>query len=295
MKKALVLIAAGALFATAVYALPDYEPFADATAGGGTTYAVGANLIGQTNAQGQTWYQAGPISTTLSKIVAGNLSYGELPASQGNSVNFGGTGESARLNLNGGTITSGTIYYSFLLQITAVSSANTGAAGLVWAGFNNALGSQSGTPSVMAAQIKTKMLTSSTFALGTSKASTVASDCVWDPITRSVGDTLFVVGSYTLNSGSSSDDVSQMWINPAIGSATPPAATLTASTGGDISSGLIASFVLENRDVKESSGIMDELRFGTWADVTAVPEPSTVVLAGFGALALVSWYRARRC
>jgi hypothetical protein len=150
----------------------------------------------------------------------------------------------------------------------------------------------------MAAQIKTKMLTSSTFALGTSKASTVASDCVWDPITRSVGDTLFVVGSYTLNSGSSSDDVSQMWINPSsstFGDPSAPAYTLQATTGGDITSGWIASFVLENRDAKESSGIMDELRFGTWADVTAVPEPSTVVLAGFGALALVSWYRARRC
>jgi hypothetical protein len=56
----------------------------------------------------------------------------------------------------------------------------------------------------------------------------------------------------------------------------------------------IVSFVLFDRNAIEPSGTLDEVRIGTWADVTAVPEPSTVVLAGFGALALVSWYRARR-
>jgi hypothetical protein len=62
----------------------------------------------------------------------------------------------------------------------------------------------------------------------------------------------------------------------------------------------IASFAIFDRNANEpKSGLNDELRIGlTWADVTptpsSIPEPSTVVLAGFGALALVSWYRARR-
>ncbi len=35
-----------------VLALPDYDPFADATAGLGTAYTTGASLIGQVNAAG---------------------------------------------------------------------------------------------------------------------------------------------------------------------------------------------------------------------------------------------------
>ena len=305
MKKTFVLIAAGALFATAVYALPDYDPFADATGSGGTSYTVGANLIGQKNALGQTWYQAGPTATgtmTISKIVAGNLSYGGLAASQGNSVNFGGLGESARLNLNsdGSSITSGTLYYSFILQISSVSAANTGASGMLWTGFNNTAGSQTTTPSVIATQVETKTVGSG-FQVGLSKASTVAANIAWDPTTRNVGDTMFIVGSYTFNPGTGID-VAQLWLNPSsstLGLASAPTPTLTSSAGGNISGNAIATFVLENRSALEPFGTMDEVRVGTsWADVTPVPEPvpepSTVVLAGFGLLALVSCYRARR-
>jgi hypothetical protein len=114
----------------------------------------------------------------------------------------------------------------------------------------------------------------------------------WDTTTRSINSTFFIVGSYTFNP-STSDDVSQLWINPTIGSATAPSADLSATGGSDLST--IASFVLCDRIASEPSGTFDELRIGaSWADVTAVPEPSSMVLAGFGALTLVSWYRARR-
>jgi len=58
--------------------VPFFDPFADATANGGTSYATGANLIGQSNKTLFTaWYSRG--STTGSSVqptnVAGNLSY----------------------------------------------------------------------------------------------------------------------------------------------------------------------------------------------------------------------------
>ena len=69
MKTSLALIAAG-MFTASVYALPDYEPIADATASVGTSYTLGTALIGQIDALGQTWYQAGPVNATQPKIVA---------------------------------------------------------------------------------------------------------------------------------------------------------------------------------------------------------------------------------
>ena len=75
-------------------------------------------------------------------------------------------------------------------------------------------------------------------------------------------------------------------------------ADLTASTGADIALSQVASFLLMDRSASQLGGTMDELRLGTsWGDVTGVvaaPEPSTLALGGFGALALVSLYRARR-
>ena len=280
------------MLSVSVYAFPDYEPFADATGSGGTSYTVGDSLIGQINAQGQTWYQAGPVNATHPTIAAGNLTYAGLPASQGNSVSFGGTGESARLNTSS-IVGSGTIYFSFILDVTSIAGLST--SGVFWAGFNNSAGSQTGTPSVVATRVYTKT-SGSGFVLGVDKNSGSTSDWYWDTTTRNVGDTLFLVGAYTMNSASTSDNVSELWINPTIGSDTPPPATLTAATGGDITLGQVASFVLFDRSAAQPSGTIDELRIGTsWADVTGVPEPSTAALVGLGFLALLSRHRwARR-
>src|ERR1700749_2737921 len=90
MCKSLPIIALG-LIATSLQAQPslghaDFDPFADASTSGGTTYAVGATLIGQTNAQGLAWVAAGP-GTNLNQptIASGNLTIAGLPAPTGNS------------------------------------------------------------------------------------------------------------------------------------------------------------------------------------------------------------------
>ncbi len=290
MKRLLTFIAVGT-FSTSVFAFPDYDPFADATGSGGTSYAVGANLVGQTDAQGQTWFQAGPASATTPKITAGNLTYAGLPVSQGNSVSFGGNGQSARLNTSS-VVGTGTIYYSFILDVTGITGLST--SGVFWAGFNNSVGSQATTPTTVATRLYTKT-SGSGFVLGVDKNSSSTSDWYWDTTTRNVGDTLFIVGAYELNSGTTTDDVSYLWINPTVGSLTAPAPTLTAATGADITLGQVASFVLFDRSTAQPSGVIDELRIGTsWADVTGVPEPTTTALAGLGILALISRYRRGR-
>src|ERR1039458_6424415 len=89
MNRSLLLLAF-AMFTVSAYALPDYEPFADATGAGGTAYAPGANLGGQVNAQSLTWADVGTTTTGNSiTINSGNLFVPGLAPSLGNSIFFG--------------------------------------------------------------------------------------------------------------------------------------------------------------------------------------------------------------
>ena len=242
------------------------EPFAPAI----TSYAVGANLVGQTNAAGLTWAAAGP-SGANTVIAAGNLTVPGLAASTGNSISFGvSTGPCDRFGFPN-NFTSGTVYYSFAFRVDDLGSLNT--SGGFFAAFNNSTGPQSGNPTSVGACTQTR-LSGSGFNVGL-KGATAGS--VFDTNVYSVGQTVFAVGSYTFNSGSTTDDVANLWINPdrsSFGSASQPAPTLTTTTGGDISSGTIASFVFfrrnnSNTGLEPAAMTADELRIGTnWASVT---------------------------
>ena len=298
----------GALFVTAsispVFALPDYEPFADASGSGGTTYTPGANLVGQTDAQANSWFQAGSANPTFT-IASGNLSYTGLPPSTGNSVSLGTQNNIAARFAMGSAINSGSLYYSFLLKVTDIGT-TLGSGGGFIAGFNNTgAASQTGSPTVLGARLLIKNIGGGTgYQLGLSKASSSASDFQFggSPTTFSTSDTVLIVGAYDINVlATAGDDSSRMWINPNsadFGAAVAPSATLTASTGADmITSGSIQSFLLYGRGttLAPNAMIVDELRIGSsWADVTSVPEPATATLAGLGLCVLISAYRLRK-
>ena len=269
-----------------------YEPLADATSSGGTAYTPGANLTGQTNAQGLPWYVAGSSDTGPQPVIsAGSLSVPGLALASGNSVTCGNTspdGAAPRLGL-GSTFTVGTLYYSFAFRLTHLASLGTGAKLL--AGFNNSTGSQSGQPTVYGAQFLVR-LSGSGYNVGLSKIAST----VWDTVVHTVGATLFVVGSYTLNTGTTSDDTSAMWINPpftTFGAPAAPAPTLTSTAGNDISSQVIRSFLLRDAGATEPVVMLDELRIGTsWASVTPpapVPARPTLTAARAGSQIVLSW------
>jgi autotransporter-associated beta strand protein len=110
-----------------------YEPF-DYTVGaalGGS----GTSPIGQTNTTyNATWYgrQTGTSynATTDSSILSGSLAYTGLAASGGNSVSLGRTTAQTALNsdsiqLPGGPISSGAVYYSMLMKLNDMSGLAT--------------------------------------------------------------------------------------------------------------------------------------------------------------------------
>jgi len=284
MKQLLLLISLS-LFSLSASALSDYEPFADSTGSGGTSYLTGANLIGQVNATAHPWFQAGPAGNPQPTIAAGDLTVpGLFSTGGGQSAAFGGNGQSARINLSVGSggFTTGSVYFSFAMKLTDLSALTTN--GTFWAGFNNSQGTQTTTPGTVVTRVMTRSATNG-FNLGLQEGSqTVLGSLVWDSNVYTTSDTIFLFGSYTFGPGTG-DDVSQLWINPNVstfGAASAPGGALISNGGTDIAR--VASFVLYDRAANEPSGAVDDLRFGlTWADVTPpVPEPFSIAFGAIG-------------
>lgn len=251
-----------------------FDPFAPAI----TSYSANSNLISQTNAAGQYWTQAGPTSgmTNQPTIQSNSLSFAGLAESLGNSVKFGSNGTSARFNL-GTNSTAGTWYFSFICRLADISTLNS--SGVFWAGFNNSSGTQTTTPTTVGTRIVTRSATGG-YNIGLDKSSGQSGSFVFDPAVHTTSDVIFLVGSYTFNSGTTSNDVAQLWINPSpagFGLADAPAATLTNSAGTDLDQ--LASFVFFNRNSAEPAIIYaDELRIGTsWPSVTP-PDTTPIVI-----------------
>ncbi len=273
-----VLLSSNAFLNVAVPPPLAYEPFAPALTG----YVPGQNLIGQTNAEGRRWTQAGPDAglTNQPVVVGGNLLGGGLAGPRGHSVLFGGNGTSARFNL-GTNINSGSVFVSFLVRLADVTGLSP--TGVFWAGFNNSSGSQTTTPTSVGTRIIARAAPGG-FQIGLDKSSGQTGWFVFHPTVFSTNETLFLVGAYTFNPGSGTDDVAQLWINPppsSFGLGVPPPPTLTSTASNDLSQ--IASFVLFNRNAAEPARILaDELRIGqTWASVTPpaalLPSPALAI------------------
>src|SRR5215207_1302120 len=90
MKKTLLLLLSGCVLQQAA-ALPSFDPFADATALGGTGYDVGGPLTNHFNPTLlSAWYSRGGAFPGIQPtIVPGNLQYPGMTPSSGNSVSFG--------------------------------------------------------------------------------------------------------------------------------------------------------------------------------------------------------------
>ncbi len=262
-----------------LFPMPYCEPF---------NYPAGANVGGQTTPGFLTWDDvgtstAGPYVTA----VAGNLNVVGLAAATGNSIRFGGLGKSARFSFApSATVTGGTLYYSFSLKV--IDTNGLSSSGIFIAGFNNTAGTQANQPTVIGTRLYIRAAPGG-FNLGLAKNSSTSTDWVWDPRVFTTNQVIFLVGGYSFNPGSTTDDVSSLWINPSasnFGSGSPPASSLATASGNDISSSKIASFVFFQRDATEPAAMLaDELRIGpTWSSVTPPPAATVSMLTGLTTL-----------
>jgi len=195
-------------------------------------------------------------------ISSNSLNFTGLQSSTGNKVIFDGTGIDAGKDFT--SQNANTTYFSFLLNVTDLTTA-TNAAGGYQFGFVQGTGTSFG------ATIWTKRVDDNNYNIGINPRTTAA-NTVFSPTNYSINETYLVVGSYTFVDGTANDIVS-LWINPTPGGSQPsPIATATNTGGTDLTS--VSRFLVRQGSATDTPFIQfDELRIGTtWADVT--PEAS---------------------
>jgi len=223
----------------------------------GLDYTVGVNLSAQSG-----WTVNGTSGDEI-LISSGNLSYTGLPTSTGNKASFAGGGIDTYKSIE--PVTSGTVYYSFILKVTDIATA-TNAAGGYFTGF----ASNSTTFGGCAWLLRNSDLD---FKIGLSPRTSAPVATNFTSGVYTLNTEIFIVLSYQFNSASG-DDVVKMWINPSstdFGSATEPAASLTfTNTGGTDLSTISSFFIRQDSDGETPAIEMDELRVSTnWDDVTS--------------------------
>jgi hypothetical protein len=259
------------------FALPSFDPFADATANGGTTYVAGDALTNQSNPSlFSPWFPRGAsVPGTQPLIAAANLGYAQMPPSSGNSASFQPANSmSAALDLSLPSAHTNTVYASFLLKITDITAVpNTP--------VNNPFAAFGDDPSAtfipnQINRLGTRLLTRKVglgYVLGTSRSASTA-DYVYEPdaAAHNINDVLFVVMAFQREAAVRTNI--SVWINPPVssfGSNQPPTPTLIASTGlSSLNAGNARVFALLCQFTTAPTGVIDELRISTndWSFVT---------------------------
>jgi hypothetical protein len=249
----------------------------------GFDYTAPGNLGGNVNpSSGYTW---GPGNNAM-QVTSGDLSYAGLPDLGGNQLQLTwGPPSSAGSITNGyANVTSGTLYYSFLLDMTTLPSASS-----YLTSMNPGTSTPNGSTDALAFYFGTVTGGGGVrFGLRGGGASTA-----FTPSTSlySANNIYFVVLGYDFNGGVALNNLS-LYVNPTPGDSMPsPTLTLTPNT---VAAG-IDNIGFKIQSSPSGVFLVDDLRVGTtWADVTPAPEPSTFALAGLGMLGFALARRMRR-
>jgi hypothetical protein len=224
----------------------------------------------------QTGYSVNSASSDDILIANGNLSTDGLSASTGNKITFAGVGTDVAKAVV--TQTSGTVFYSFMMNVTNLGSLN--ATGGYFTGFGQ-------NTTTFGATVWTG-LDGTGYKIGINPKTSTSVNMVWASGTQTLNSTVFVVVSYEFvtNTG---NDIVNIWVNPSsstFGGATAPAASATATnlTGTDLT-GIYQVFIRQDSDTETPTMEMDELRIGTsWADVTPASAVADVTAPSFTAI-----------
>ena len=230
------------------------------------TYAAGQLLTNN------GWIAHSGAGTNPITVTAPGLTYaGHAGSGIGNAVTMTTSGEDDNKTFT--STSSGSVYFSFLVNVSAATATGDYCIGLL----------QSAT--IFPYRVYVKSDGAGGFYFGVSKAS--SAPVVYETTARSFGTTYFIAGKYTFNTATTTDDVVNLWVNPALGgtetAATIPNVTGTATDATSIS----AVYLRQGGATVASTQQVDAILVGTtWADVTpagaALPTLTATALTAFG-------------
>jgi PEP-CTERM motif len=240
----------------------------------GFNYTPGNDLQGLVNPGGNMW-TGGNSGLTIG---TGDLTYSGLQNISVNdlSVAWGSGGASINTFAN---VTSGSVYYSFLLDVTTAPGANDYITSL-----NPGTTAPGGSADALAIYDDPSGTTGGEIGLRTAGESTTH---VGSSLAMALNTTYLVVAQYNFTTASTS-----LWLDPTIGGSQPAPTLILAG------SGTVTSIDDLGYKTQATTGdfLIDNVLVGeTWNDVTPiapVPEPSTFALAGAG-LGLMGLIRFR--
>ena len=248
----------------------------------GFNYPSGGGLSGN-----NAW--AGGGSSVLA-IGPGNLTYDGLFDLGGNDFQLtAGTSSTVYTPFNATSVSAGTVYYSFVLQCTALPTGNNELTDLLPSGATGLQGSTAPLAVYVGQQTA-----GSTYKIGIRHGLSGATyvSGTW----ANAGSVNFIVVGYTFNTASSSDDTLSLWVNPTPGG-TMPAADVSFNNSVLADAANLQNIGFKSQSTSaEGNWLIDDVRVAdTWGAVTTtIPEPSTLALLGIGLGLMAAVIRRRR-
>ena len=233
-------------------------------------YTSGTGLTGQINPGNSTaWSSA---NSTYLAIGSGNLTYDGLVDLGGNELVINNGGSSSLYNTFANQ-TGGQIYYSFLFNASAADSGNN---------YFTALNPGTTAPSGSADAIDAYYYTNGKVYVRGAGASANAG--TGSALTLNTTYLIVEMIDLTAKTGS-------LWIDPTLGDGAP---TATASLSS-LTATAVDNIGFKSQNTPGITYLIDNVRVGTtWADVTPVPEPSSIALAAAGLGLMMAMIRRRR-
>ena len=248
----------------------------------GFNYTAGQGIAGQVNPGNSTAWTGG----NSSELQIGNtqLTYAGLQELAGNDLVYTSSGSGSTSYNTYSAATSGSIYYSFLVDCTTLPTANE---------YISALDPGTSTPGGSSDDLSTYVGASGTgWKIGI-RTTGGGSGAVYSGA-LTLDTTYLVVEELTLGSA----PVANLFVDPVPGDSQPGTPTATQSTATAINSVDDIGFKIQLTASTGNFDIGNLLIAQNWADVTpeatVAPEPSTFALAGLGlALPLLARFRRR--
>jgi DNA/RNA endonuclease YhcR with UshA esterase domain len=223
------------------------------------------NYSENTNLTDYGWVTHSGTGSPIQVVSPGLIYSGYPPSGVGNAVEIvGGSGSREDLNRQFPETNSGSVYTSFLVNMS--SATNTGS-------YFLHLGHAQFSSTNYRARVFARTYTSNNLAFGITKSNT--SDTVYTIPSFSLNTTYLIVMKYTFNTGGSSDDLVSLWINPDL-SNSESSPDITQTDAGSDAENLGSVALRQGTDGPVL--ILDGIRIGTtWESLSdAVVNPPLI-------------------